>query len=89
MELIDYKFRLYGVKDIFLSGLTITNRLLEQLIKDFIDSICNICCRAPNCGYINNTNIMLNEVCRYGLYLSGIGKYAVINNYRDNVPKNL
>ena len=59
-----YNCRQYGVKNIFLSGLTITNRLPEQLIKEF----------KPDCDYIDNGNIMLNEVCRDGLHLSGKGK---------------
>ena len=40
------------VKNIFLSGLTVTSRLPEQLIKDFNISICNICSRTPSCDYI-------------------------------------
>ena len=51
-------------QEFFLSGLTITNRPTEQLIKDFHISICNICNRTPNCVYIHTANITLNEVCR-------------------------
>ena len=49
--------------------LTITNRLPEHLIKDFNILICNICSRTPNCDYIDNANITLNQVCRDGLHL--------------------
>ena len=69
----------------FLSGLKITNRLPEQLIKEFNMSIRNIWSRAPDCDYIDNGNIALNEVCRDGLHLSGKGKYVLINNYLDKV----
>ena len=69
----------------FLSGLTITNRVPEQLIKQFNMSIRNICSRTPDCDYIDNANIMLNEVCRDGLHLSLKGNYALINNYLDKV----
>ena len=69
----------------FLSGLKITNRLPEQLIKEFNMWIRNIWSRAPDCYYIDNGNIALNEVCRDGLHLSGKGKYVLINNYLDKV----
>ena len=80
-----YKCIQYGVKNIILSGLTITNRLPEQLIKDFNISTCNICSQTPNCDYIDNANITLNEVCRESLHPSGNGKYFLINNYLDKV----
>ena len=82
---IVYKCRQYGVKNIFLSGLTITNRLPEQLIEEFNMSIRSICSQTPDCDYIDNANITLNEVYRYGLHLSGKGKYVLINNYLDKV----
>ena len=84
-EHIVYKCRQYGVKIIFLSGLTITNRLPEQLIKEFNMSIRNICSRTPDCDYIDNANMTLNEVCRDGSHLSGKGKYVLINNYVNKV----
>ena len=68
-----------------MSGLASANRLPEQLIRDFNVSICNICSRTPNYGYIYNVNITLNEVCRDDLRLSGKGKYVLINNYLDKV----
>ena len=85
IEHIVYECRPYGVKNVFLSGLKITNRLPEQLIKEFNMSIRNIWSRAPDCDYIDNGNIALNEVCRDGLHLSGKGKYVLINNYLDKV----
>ena len=57
-----YKCRQYGVKNIFLSRLTITNRLPEHLIKDLNISICNTCSRKPNYNFTENANIKLNEV---------------------------
>ena len=85
IERIVYKCRQYGVKNVFLSGLTITNRLPEQLIKGFNMSIRNICSQTPDCDYIDNANMTPNEVCRDGLHLSGKGKYVLINNYLDKV----
>ena len=58
-----------GVKNIFLSGLAITNTLLEQLIKDFSSSIHKICSRTWNFNCINNAKISLNKVYRDGLHL--------------------
>ena len=84
---IVYKCRQYGVKNIFLSRLTITNKLSEQLIKDFNISICNICSQTPNCDYIDNANTTQNEVCRDGLHLSGKDNYVLIKNYLDKVWK--
>ena len=43
IEHIIDKSRQYDVKNIFLSRVTITNILPNQLIKDFSISICNIC----------------------------------------------
>ena len=85
IEHIFYKCRQYDVKNLFLSRLTITNRLSEQLTKEFNISIRNICNRTPDCDYIVNANIMLNEVSRDGLHLSGKDKYVLINNYLDKV----
>ena len=48
IEQIVYKCRQYGVKNIFLSGLVITNRLPEQLMKEFNKSARNICSRTPD-----------------------------------------
>ena len=48
IEQIVYKCRQYSVKNIFLSGLVITNRLPEQLMKEFNKSIRNICSRTPD-----------------------------------------
>ena len=84
-EHIVYESRPCGVKNVSLSGLKITNRLPEQLIKEFNMWIRNIWSRAPDCYYIDNGNIALNEVCRDGLHLSGKGKYVLINNYLDKV----
>ena len=70
IEHVVYKCRQYGVKNVFLSGLTIANRLSEQLIKEFNMSIRNICSQAPDCDYIDNANIRPNEVCRDSLHLS-------------------
>ena len=69
----------------FLSGLKITNRLPEQLIKEFNMSIRNMCSRTPDCDYIDNANITLNEACRDGLHLSDKGNYVLINNYVNKV----
>lgn len=71
----------YGVKNIFLSRLTITNRLPELLIKDFNISICKICSRTPNCDFVDDANITLNELCSDGLHLSSKSKYILINNH--------
>ena len=83
IEHIVYKCRQYSVKNVFLSGLTIINRLPEQLIKEFKMSIWNICNWTPDCNYIDNANITPNKVCRDGLHLSGKGKYVLINSYLD------
>ena len=85
IEHIVYKCRQYGVKNVFLSGLKITNRLPEQLVKEFNMSIRNTCSRTPDCDYIGNGNIALNEVCSDSLHLSGKGKYVLISNYLDKV----
>ena len=69
----------------FLSGLTITNRLPEQLIKECNMYIRNKCSQTSDCDYIDNANITPNEVCRDGFHLSGKGKYVLINNYLDKV----
>ena len=71
--------------NIFLSGLRITNRLPEQLIKDFNISTCNICSRTPSCNYVDHAKITLNEVCGDGLHLLGKGNYFSINNHLDKV----
>ena len=69
----------------FSSGLTIINTLTEQLIKEFNMSIRNICSQRPDCDYIDNANITLNEICIDALRLSGKGKYVLINHYLDKV----
>ena len=85
IEHIAHKCRQYGVKNIFLSALTITNELPEQLIKYFNISICNICNQAPNCDYIDNTNIKLNEVCRDGFTFQV--REICFDNYLDKICK--
>ena len=85
MEHIVCECRQYGVKNICLSGLTTTDKLPEQLMKDFNIPICNICSRTPNFYYIDTANIMLDQVFKDGLHLSGKGKYVLIKNYLDIV----
>ena len=65
-----YKCRQFDLQNIFLSQLTITNRLPEQLIKEFNILICNICSRRPNLDFIDNVNIKLNEFCWDSLHFS-------------------
>ena len=84
MEHIVCKCRQYGVKNIFSSGLTIMNRLPEQLIKDFDISISIF----RYCDNTDNATVMLNEVCRDGLLTSGKRKYVLINNYLDKICQN-
>ena len=67
IEHIVYKRGQHGAKNIFLCGLAITNRLPEQLIKEFNMLIRNICSRTPVSDYINYANITLKGVCRDGL----------------------
>ena len=88
IEHIVYKCRQFDLQNIFLFWLTITNRLPKQLIKEFNISICNICSGRPNLDFIDNVNITLNEFCRDSLHLPLV-KYALINNYLDNICKNV
>ena len=74
-----------NVDNIFFSRLTITNRLPEQLTKEFNMLIRNICSQTPDCGYIYNANVTLKEICKDVLHLSGKDKYVLINNYFDKV----
>ena len=55
----------------FLSGLTITKELPEQLIKDFHSSIRNICGRVSNCDFIDKANRKPEEVWGDSSHLSG------------------
>ena len=87
LQNIEHIYRQYGVKNILLSALIITDRIPEQLIKDFNISVCNIRSQTPNCNYIDNANTALNDVCRDGLHLSCKGNYVMINNYLDRFVK--
>lgn len=46
---------------------------LDSWLKIFNVSICNISSQTPNCDYIDNGNITLNEVGKDGVHLSGKG----------------
>ena len=55
------------------------------MTKDFNVLICKICSRRPNCNYIDNANMKLNENCGDGLHFLGKGKNFLINSYLDEV----
>ena len=74
----------YGISNIFISGLTFTQRISKVSLEKVNDILLGIC-KSRNLVYINNENILQKDLFTDGLHLINSGKNKLSENIVDNI----
>ena len=84
LEKIAIKLKNYGIKNVCLSGLVFTTRIYLHLLNQVNKCVLDIC-KAHNISFINNDNIIRNDIYSDGLHLLRSGKFLLSNNFIENI----
>ena len=84
LEKIAIKLKKYGIKNVCLSGLVFTTRVYLPLLNQVNKCVLDIC-KAHNISFINNDNIIRNDIYSDGLHLLRSGKFFLSNNFIENI----
>ena len=84
LEKIAIKLKKYGIKNVCLSGLIFTTRVYLPLLNK-VNKCILVICKAHNTSFINNDNIIKNDMYRDGLHLIRSGKFLLSNNFIENI----
>ena len=76
----------YGIKNIFISGLTINNRLHSDLINTMNNTL-KLDCIKYGYNFIENSNILPDNLWQDGLHLNNSGKRKLLNNFLISLNK--
>ena len=76
----------YGIKNIFMSGLTINNRLHSDLINTMNNTL-KLDCIKYGYHFIENSNILPDNLWQDGLLLNNSGKGKLLNNFLVSLNK--
>ena len=76
----------YGIKSISISGLTINNRLLSDLINTMNNAL-KLDCIKYSYHFIENSNILPDNLWQDGLHLNNSGKGKLLNNFLVSLNK--
>ena len=76
-----------GIKNIFISGLTINNRLYSDLINTMNNAL-KLDCTKYGYNFIENSNILPDNLWQDGLHLNNSGKGKLLNNFFVCLNKN-
>ena len=76
----------YGIKNIFISGLTINNRLHSDLINTMNNAL-KLDCIKYGYHFIENSNILPDNLWQDGLHLNSSGKGKLLNNFLVSLNK--
>ena len=79
------EFKTYGIKNIFISGLTINNSLHSDLINTMNNAL-KLDCIKYGYNFIENSNILPDNLWQDSFHLSSSGKGKLLNNF--SVPLN-
>ena len=77
----------YGIKNIFISGLTINNRLHSDLINTMNNNALKLDCIKCGYNFIENSNILPDNLWQDGLHLNNPGKGKLLNNLLVSLNK--
>ena len=83
LEKIAIKLKKYGIKNLCLPGLVFTTRVYLPLLNQVNKCVLDIC-KAYNISFINNDNIIRNDIYSDGLHLLHSGKILLSNNFIEN-----
>ena len=84
LEKIAIKLKKYGIKNLCLPGLVFTTRVYLPLLNQVNKCVLDIC-KAYNISFINNDNIIRNDIYSDGLHLLRSGKFLLSNNFIENI----
>ena len=84
LEKIAIKLKKYGIKNVCLSGLVFTTRIYLPLLNQVNKCVLDIF-KAHNISFINNDNIIRNDIYSDGLHLLRSGKFLLSNNFIENI----
>ena len=84
LEKIAIKLKKYGIKNVCLSGLVFTTRVYLPLLNQVNKRVLDIC-KAHNISFINNDNIIRNNICSDGLHLLRSNKFLLSNSFIENI----
>ena len=84
LEKIAIKLKKYGIKNVCLSGLVFTTRVYLPLLNQVNKRVLDIC-KAHNISFINNDNIIRNDICSDGLHLLRSNKFLLSNSFIENI----
>ena len=83
LEKIAIKLKKYEIKNVCLSGLVFTTRVYLPLLNQVNKRVLDIC-KAHNISFINNDNIIRNDICSDGLHLLRSNKFLLSNSFIEN-----
>ena len=78
------KLKKYEIKNVCLSGLVFTTRVYLPLLNQVNKRVLDIC-KAHNISFINNDNIIRNDICSDGLHLLRSNKFLLSNSFIENI----
>ena len=81
------EFKTYGVKNTFILGLIIKNRLHSHYIKAMNNAF-KLYCIKYGYNFIENSNILPDNLWQDGLHLNNSGKGKLLNNFLVSLNKN-
>ena len=84
MEKIAIKLKKYGIKNVCLSGLVFTTKVHLSLLNQVNKCVLDIC-KAHNISFINNDNIIRNDIYSDRLNLLRSNKFLLPNNFIENI----
>ena len=84
LEKIAIKLEKYGIENVCLSDLVFTARVYLPLLNQVNKCVLDIC-KAHNISFINNDNIIRNDIYSDGLHLLRSGKFLLSNNFIENI----
>ena len=84
LEKIAIKLKKYEIKNVCLSGLVFTTRVYLPLLNQVNKRVLDIC-KAHNISFINNDNIIRNDICSDGLHLLRSNKFLLSNSFIGNI----
>ena len=77
----------YGIKNIFISGLTINNRLHSDLINTMNNAL-KLDCIKYSYIFIKNSNMLPDNLWQDCLHLNSSGKGRLLNNFLVSLNNN-
>ena len=84
LDKIAIKLKKYGIENVCLSDLVFTTRVYLPLLNQVNKCVLDIC-KARNISFINNDNIIRNDIYSDGLHLLRSGKFLLSNNFIENI----